>query len=233
MTGEEVEADFPMKKFLTFFSFTILVFSANGVEPRLKPEEALSKLLEGNERFVQDRLLHPNQSQMRREAIVAKQRPFAVVLGCSDSRVPPVVVFDQGMGDIFTIRVAGNVVGPLEMESALFSVLVNGSSVLMVLGHENCGAVIATVENQTKDIIPLIGALIADNLQGYTKIKGFTVEEAIKKNAIAVSKTIKSQPKIKSAIKDGLLKVVAAYYHLESGKVEVLDDENLITKGVH
>src|SRR5205807_2415474 len=83
----------------------------------LTPKETLERLVEGNERYATDKLLHPDRTQDRREETVSTQEPFAVILGCSDSRVAPEILFDQGIGDLFPVRVAGNVVGPIELES--------------------------------------------------------------------------------------------------------------------
>ncbi len=115
----------------------------------MSPEVGLRRLLEGNDRFSETNfLVRPPQD--RRAATVAKQQPFAIIVGCSDSRVPPEVVFDQGLGDLFVVRVAGNVVGPLELDSIEYSVLVNHSSIIMVLGHQNCGGCFSCIFSKFK-----------------------------------------------------------------------------------
>jgi carbonic anhydrase len=207
-----------------FFILILTVFAVHGEDKRLTPDEALAKLMEGNDRFVHAKLLHPDESPLRREETVLQQNPFAVVLGCSDSRTPPTTLFDQGIGDIFSVRVAGNVVGPIEMESIIYSAIYTGASIFVVLGHENCGAVTATLQKHTR-YIPLIAAMIKQNLDGYINIEGLSLEGAIKKNALAVVSTIKQNKEINNYILSGRLKVVAAYYHLGSGEVEILEEE--------
>ena len=103
-------------------------------------------MLEGNQRFVAGKLEHPNQTPERRAEVAKGQHPFAAVLACSDSRTPPEIIFDRGLGDIFTVRVAGNVADKVVIESLDYSVKHLGVRVVMVLGHRRCGAVIAAVE---------------------------------------------------------------------------------------
>jgi len=109
--------------------------------------EALERLREGNRRFVSGvRSLEPLMSQARRQEFVEGQQPFAVILGCSDSRVPVEIVFDQGLGDLFVIRVAGNIVAPSQIGSVEFAADRFGTRLVVVLGHTRCGAVLATLE---------------------------------------------------------------------------------------
>ncbi len=114
--------------------------------PTMSAEQALKLLLEGNQRFVAGKLEHPNQTPERRTEVAKGQHPFASVLACSDSRTPPEIIFDRGLGDIFTVRVAGNVADKVVIESLDYSVKHLGVRVVMVLGHRRCGAVIAAVE---------------------------------------------------------------------------------------
>lgn len=120
---------------------------AAGGEAGVTPDAALRRLKEGNARFVKGRLKHPNGAPARRTAVAAHQSPFAVILSCSDSRVPPELVFDQGLGDLFVVRTAGQVVAELELGSIEYAVEHLGASLVLVLGHERCGAVKATVES--------------------------------------------------------------------------------------
>ena len=113
-------------------------------------EEAMEKLIDGNDRFVQGKSIHPHESADYRESLAKEQHPFATVLTCSDSRVTPVLIFDQGIGDLFVIRVAGNVIDEDVAGSIEYAVDHLGAKLLVVLGHENCGAVSAAyhVERQ-------------------------------------------------------------------------------------
>ncbi len=184
----------------------------------MTPDKALSLLLEGNERYVEERLLHPNRSEERRTCTAEAQAPFAIVLGCSDSRVSPEIIFDQGIGDIFIVRVAGNVLGPVELDSIEYSALYLGSSLIIVLGHENCGAIKAVLAGKTKDI-EAVAALIEPVLK---KIKKPTLEGAIKSNVEAVASQLRKSSVIAKLLEEKKLSIVPAYYDFLSGKVTVL-----------
>src|SRR3990170_8994951 len=112
----------------------------------ITPHEAIKKLLEGNKRFVKNKALHPRCYDAEAKKLITSQNPFAVILSCSDSRVPLEIIFDQGLGDLFVIRVAGNVFDDLALGSIEFAIRNLGTPLIMVLGHENCGAVTASVE---------------------------------------------------------------------------------------
>ena len=189
------------------------------------PEAALVRLLEGNERFTKDQLLSPDRSQDRRAATAARQQPFAIIVGCSDSRVPPEVIFDQGIGDLFVVRVAGNVVGPLELDSIEFSVLVNNSSIILVLGHQNCGAVSAVLSHNSRDI-KAVAALIEPAIRTVQENKG-SLEAAVKANVRSVVDNLSRIEIFQEPIKAGRLIIVGGYYNLVSGKVEILTTEPL------
>jgi carbonic anhydrase len=121
-----------------------------GVESRPgTPQEALKELLAGNERFVAGSRVHPNQDAERRAALASAQAPFAVIFGCSDSRLAAEIVFDRGLGDLFVVRTAGHIVGPEVLASIEYGVLVLGAPLVVVLGHDSCGAVQATYDAAT------------------------------------------------------------------------------------
>lgn len=185
------------------------------------PASALSRLMDGNQRYVQDRLLHPNRSQESRQAVASGQTPFAVILGCSDSRVSPEIIFDQGIGDLFIVRVAGNVLGPLELDSIEYSAIYLKSALILVLGHENCGAVTAVVEHQTRDI-EAIATLIEPAVVASREMPGPRLENAIKTNVRMVVEQLKKSPALARLIEEGKLAVAGGYYRLNSGAVEVL-----------
>jgi carbonic anhydrase len=187
----------------------------------MTPEDALKRLIEGNGRYIQDRSQHPNRNAERREELVAKQEPFAIVLGCSDSRVSPEIIFDQGVGDLFIVRVAGNVVGPIELSSVLFAAQYLHSSLIFVLGHENCGAVQAVLENNTAGIEPIASKikLVMENNLKYSSNK---IENVVKANVHAVVSYLAEQPSIAKLIAEKKVSIAGGYYNLGSGKVELL-----------
>lgn len=182
----------------------------------ITPQESLQRLIEGNLRYTSDQLTHPNLSSTRRDEIKAGQAPFATILGCSDSRVAPEIIFDQGLGDLFIVRVAGNVVGPIETDSIEYSVKYLGSSLILVMGHQSCGAVDAVVQGKTADIED-VANLIKPAIRG-TK----DLEAAIKANVRWVVSQIKQAPFLKKMIDQKKLDCVGAYYQLGTGKVEIL-----------
>jgi carbonic anhydrase len=184
----------------------------------LTPDTALQQLMEGNERSASDKMLHPNRTVERREAIVSQQNPFAIIVGCSDSRVPPEIIFDQGLGDLFTVRVAGNVVGPVELDSIEYAACILGSSIVLVMGHQNCGAINAVLSGQIKDIEE-IAKLIKPALKNQTDL---TNEKAVKANVAYVVDYLKKTPVLSKCIKDNKIKIVGGYYDLASGKVILL-----------
>src|SRR6188508_1701611 len=115
----------------------------------LSAREALDRLREGNRRFAANLSAAPTDNKARRNELVSGQEPFAIILGCSDSRVPAELVFDQGFGDLFVIRVAGNIVAPSQVGSVEFAASRFGTRLVVVLGHSGCGAITATLEEIT------------------------------------------------------------------------------------
>jgi carbonic anhydrase len=204
-----------MKK--TIFSIFIL-FIVHTLDA-LTPQECLKKLLDGNDRFVKslNHTIKSDQNQ-RRKALVSDQTPFAIILGCSDSRVPPEILFDQGIGDLFIVRVAGNVLGPSEIDSITYAVKALGCSLIVVLGHQNCGAVKAVIQNKA-EIIPFIQKEISEGLkeQGEKNL-----EESTKLNIGYIVKTLIDLSTFKNEISQNKLEIVGAYYPFVSGKVEML-----------
>lgn len=203
---------------LFFLVISQPIYSAEQIK---SPKVAIEKLNEGNERFMSDKLICPDRTTDRRLSLAAKQKPFAVILGCSDSRIPPEIIFDQGLGDLFVVRVAGNVVGATEMDSIKYSVYHNGSCLVVVLGHESCGAVDAVLNHQAGDV-PAVANLIEAAIKG---IKGNSVEEAVKKNIRYQVDLLRKADAYKGLIKEGKLDIIGAYYHFVDGKVEILTIE--------
>ncbi|HSW86320.1 MAG TPA: carbonic anhydrase [Rhabdochlamydiaceae bacterium] len=212
--------------FIFVIACTSSVFSQDAL---LQPDQALKKLQDGNQRFVSGNFMHPDQSSRRRaelerrEDLVAGQEPFAVIVSCSDSRVPPEIIFDQGLGDLFVARVAGNVVGPLEMDSIEFSADILKSSLILVLGHENCGAVNATLLGQAApNHMSHVAPYLQSAVDKTKNMPGSRLVNAIKANVQNVMRQLEGSPVLSPLIRDNKLKIIGAYYHLNSGKVELL-----------
>lgn len=180
------------------------------------PSQALQKLIDGNRRYTKNELLHVDHSSDQRNALLQEQKPFATLVSCSDSRVIPEILFDQGVGDLFVVRVAGNVVGPIELDSIDFSAKVLGSSLIVVLGHEACGAVQAVLEKNTADI-EHVAALIQPALK-----KTMDLDMAIKANVKHVVASLKKSPLLKRLIDEKKLECIGAYYKITTGTVELL-----------
>ncbi len=188
-------------------------------------DEALNLLLEGNKRFLSCSLEHPNHCEESREGLVESQEPIAVILSCADSRVPPVDIFDQGLGDLFVLRVAGNIVNDHILGSIEYAVEHLHCPLVMVLGHTCCGAVSAVAGGERlgghiATLIPPIDIAIkrAKGREGHL-VNNASMELA--KNM--ASKIAESEPYVSDRVKTGKVKVVASFYDLESGQVSVLD----------
>jgi len=190
----------------------------------LTRNEALARLLEGNVRYVEQRRLNPNQTDERRDSLIGGQSPYAIILGCSDSRVPPEIIFDQGLGDLFVIRVAGNVVDDIVLASIEYAAEHLHSPLLMVLGHTNCGAVAAALQDDELDgHLPSIARAIEEAVERARDAEGDTLDMTIRAHARITAEHLRvSEPILKGLVDKGRLKVVAAYYDLDTGIVEIL-----------
>ncbi len=198
-------------------------------------EQALERLRQGNRRFVDNLRAHDSAGEARRNEVAAAQRPFAIVLGCSDSRVPAEIVFDQGLGDLFVIRVAGNIVAPSQIGSVEFAAEQYGTRLVVVLGHSQCGAILATIEEMTRpmgnrsknlhsivdrvrpSVEPLMATPVRDDPDAL-------VRSAVRANVrMSASHLRRGSEVLEHFIaRDGLL-VVGAEYSLETGVVEFFD----------
>jgi len=187
----------------------------------MTPDEALKRLLAGNERFVNGTPEHPRQDVERREAVANEQDPFAIVLTCSDSRVAPEVLFDQGLGDLFVIRVAGNVVDPIVLGSIEFAAVRLGTPLIVVLAHSSCGAVTAAVEGgELEGSLPSVAARLQPAVEATMNEPGDAVDNAIRANAwLAVERLLTDDSPLAGLVDAGSLKIAAAYYDLASGQV--------------
>lgn len=198
--------------------------------------DALQRLRDGNQRFASSlRTVESSFSHAKRAELVAGQEPFAIILGCSDSRVPAEIVFDQGLGDLFVIRVAGNIVAPSQIGSVEFAVSRFGPRLVVVLGHSQCGAILATIEELTgggdsasrniRSIVdrvkPSVESIMATELRHHPEA---LVKEAVRANVRASANHLRHGSEIieKLIESDGLL-VVGAEYSLESGIVDFFE----------
>jgi carbonic anhydrase len=192
----------------------------------LSPDDALAKLMAGNQRYMRHKEQHPDESLARRKQLVGGQHPFAVILGCADSRVPPELLFDQGLGDLFVIRVAGNIVDDAILGSIEYAVEHLETKLVLVLGHEKCGAISAAVEggHATGHLKALVAA-IQPSVLATANTPGDKIHNCVIENARRVARQIRqSEPLLKDAIEQKGLKVIAADYALDTGKVNLLEN---------
>ena len=192
-------------------------------------EEAQKLLVEGNQRYTSGHLLKQDLGAAKREHLVTKgQKPFAVVVTCSDSRVPAELIFDQGLGDIFVVRVAGNVMDQVAMGSVEYGVEHLHTPLLVVMGHEKCGAVQATVDGG--EAPGSIGAIVAKIKPSVEKAKaagvtGDALYEAVTdENIKATIAEIEKSPIVEELIHEGHLKIVGAKYHQSTGEVVFIEE---------
>ncbi|HUB98169.1 MAG TPA: carbonic anhydrase [Stellaceae bacterium] len=200
---------------------------AAGATAQITAAEARKRLVAGNARFVAGKPLRADHSA-RRETVAPAQMPFAIVLGCSDSRVPPEILFDQGLGDLFIIRVAGNIADDLAMGSMEYAVGHFSTPLIVVLGHEKCGAVSAAVSSVSSGTMPpphidsLVTA-IKPAVEASKGMPGDPVENAITTHVRQTVAMLKSTgPVFADAVSQGHLEIVGAEYHLASGRVTFL-----------
>jgi carbonic anhydrase len=208
-------------------SFLGIFIAASEENSEITAEQDLQKLMDGNARFVSGDVEHPNQSAERRDEVIAGQHPFAIVVGCSDSRVPPEIIFDQGIGDIFIIRTAGQVLDDAALGSIEYGAEHLGVPLVVVLGHDSCGAVEATVEggeapghiaNLVEAIQPAVDE--ARNVASEDELLNASIDINIE-NIVDQLET--SEPILSELVEKGELTIVGARYHLDSGEVEILE----------
>lgn len=195
----------------------------------IKPDAALKLLKVGNEKFQENELMQVDLSSTKREKLVSGQQPFAVIVACSDSRVPPEIIFNQRLGDLFVVRVAGNVIDKIELGSVEYAVKYLKTPLVVVMGHEHCGAVEAAVEANGKKQHGNLGAIIDKIGPSVKKMKSKNlkgeklIEEVTNENIYNSSRELKESSKvIKEELQKGNIKIVEAKYMLESGEVQWL-----------
>lgn len=210
------------------------VLGANPTEQRvsLSPDEVLQDLIEGNARFASGQPQSPRRTPKDFSLLSDSQLPEAIVIACADSRVPPELLFDQGVGDLFVVRIAGNILsgaGSVVKGSIEYAVAELGVKLIMVLGHSNCGAVKAAVKH-INDQDPLPGSIdemvknIRPAVERAKQIRGDVVENSIRENVLIGVERLKSlEPIIKEPVAAGRLKVVGAIYDLTTGRVRMTE----------
>ena len=217
--------------FISIFILSLLISNSVFCD-QLKADESLKLLKEGNERFIQMNLKHPNETIEQRENTAIKgQSPFAIVLACSDSRVPAEMIFDRGIGDIFVIRVAGNVVmdssvvGSIEYAAEHLNV-----PLLVILGHTDCGAIKSAVsdvhvEGKIQDIKNQIKPIVIKTKRQNPGLIGEDLVDSVAENNVITAKTdlLSKSNVINKMSKDGKIAIITAMYNVKTGKVEWLD----------
>lgn len=191
-------------------------------------DPSLQALKEGNRRYRTGQARHPRQDAARRQEMLPQQRPVAAILGCSDSRVPPEILFDQGIGDLFVIRTAGHVVDDAVLGSVEYAVDHLGVPLVVVLGHTRCGAVTAAVQSAQAQEKPhgSIGSLVEAILpavQQTADLPGDPVANAIDAHIRRTAEALAAVPALAERVRAGTLRIVGARYDLESGEVVWLE----------
>jgi carbonic anhydrase len=194
-------------------------------ENNVSPDRALEQLIEGNRRFISGKPNNPRRDLANLKKVSKTQTPYAAILGCADSRVPSEILFDQGFGDLFIVRCAGNVATPEEIGSLEFGTLVLGAKVLMVMGHAGCGAVKATMKG---DPVPGSIASVLDQIKPAVKdIQGSpedpkALKKATEANVLAQIEKLTASPVISELVIAKKLKIVGAYFNFETGQVSLV-----------
>jgi carbonic anhydrase len=189
------------------------------------PDAVLKELEAGNARFVSGKPKHPDESKARRTELAQGQHPKAAILGCADSRVPPELVFDEGLGDLFVVRVAGNVADAVDVGSIEYAAEHLGVGLVVVLGHHSCGAVKATADSGGK-AEGNIGAIVAEIAPAVEQAKATPGKEGLVDDAVHVNAKrtagalVDRSPILKKLVEEKKVKIVSAVYDLKSGQVE-------------
>lgn len=201
----------------------------------ISPQEALEKLIEGNKRFASNQSIHPNRCDETKNALLKQQKPFVAVLSCSDSRVPIEIIFDAGLGDIFAVRTAGHVLSKEVMGSLEYAIKSLGVKLVMILGHENCGAIktaVETYQNENYDELSenlqsimnhIYPAIEKVNCEGID-YDGDFLNSAVKSNInYQLEDLTKKDAYITEKVRTGEIALIGAIYSLTTGKVEILN----------
>jgi carbonic anhydrase len=189
----------------------------------ITPDKALSLLIEGNKRLVNNQRQYPHQDFQHIAAVAKEQFPFASILACADSRLPVEIIFDQGFGDTFVVRGAGNIATSEEIGSLEFGSAVLGSKIILVLGHEECGAVKAAIAG--KPVPGSIGSILAaiqPALKEGDKTDKTYLIDTVKRNVLLQIDNLKSSPVLSGLIEENQLKIVGGYFDLDTAEVQII-----------
>ena len=218
--------------FAAAFILCVAVSCTVSAGEAIKPDEALKLLNEGNTRFVEMKLRHPNETiEQRENTAVIGQAPFAAVLACSDSRVPVEAIFDRGIGDIFVVRVAGNIVMDNDVIGSIeYAVEHLHTPLLVIMGHTGCGAVKAAVddsavEGKIRDIQKHIRPVAVKTKKEHPDLSGADLVNAVAKNNMLQAKKdlLSLSHEVKKMVNEGKLKILTAVYDIKTGKVEWIE----------
>ena len=227
-SGANSKASSVVQAGVPFSSGTATDSGAQAEHSERTPDDVMNDLIHGNQRFSQGRPTHPAQSSARRAELASGQHPEAIILSCSDSRVPPEIVFDRGLGELFVVRTAGEVADDVAVASIEYSVEHLGSKLIVVLGHESCGAVKAALNTPlgksagSSSLDQLVGMIRPDvgELQGQ---EDPTVIRSVKSHAVAVARSLSAKSHIiRHAVEQGHVKIVSGVYDLDTGRVQFL-----------
>lgn len=220
-----------MRKFMLSIITGVALLANSTQMNKTTPDEAIKILSEGNARYVEQKSTHPNSDKTRIAEVSKGQKPFATINGCSDSRVPPEILFDQGLGDLFVVRTAGNVSATDQIGTIEYGTEHLGTRLVVVLGHTKCGAVTAVAQGE--HVSGNIPALVSSIVPPVRKVKEAHIGEdyhkwlnaAIKENAFeSIANILKKSETIREQVLSGKVKIVAAIYDIDSGKVEFLGE---------
>lgn len=210
------------------FLFVMMFYILQGhTQIKLSPDAALEELKQGNTRFISGKSVRPHQDFKRIQEVATAQFPFATIIGCSDSRVPNEIIFDQGLGDLFIVRTAGQVSSYASWGSIEFAEEVLGTKLIVVLGHTHCGAVNAAVNlpEVPGHIVTLINAIKPAVVKARETNPNNLLDASIRQNIIMQVDQLKSlEPVLAKRVREGSIKIVGALYDLHTGKVEFLSN---------
>lgn len=204
--------------------------TTNEEPPVVDADQALQRLIDGNSRFAHGTPRHPHESARWRHSVEDEQHPFAVVLGCSDSRVPPELIFDQGIGDLFVVRVAGNVVDTDVTASVEYAIDHLDTHLIVVMGHSHCGAVTATLdhlsdpEGEPAEVVELLYRIEPATMNIDRDLpRAEQIQLAVRHNVEAAVRRLSRVPDLRRSISQGKAKLVGAVYDMHTGEVRFLD----------
>ena len=189
----------------------------------LSADEALEKLKQGNQRFIEFKQKHPDEDKKRRQEMLKGQHPFVVILSCSDSRVPPELIFDQGLGDIFEIRNAGNVLDEHVIGSIEYAVMHCGVKLIVIMGHQDCGAIAATLSgvSETKYIKSLEDSILPAVEDCKEKGLEINSDNVVKAHVMQdIEELLSQDTELVKYMKENNVEILPAYYHLDTGVVD-------------